>query len=67
MLTTPLPPGGRPDLLTKQDLLELEGSLRMDLRSFEAHFKAHFLHTILVANISMALAFVGIAFAAGLI
>ncbi len=48
-----LPPGGWANLVTKQDLLELESRL-----------KGHTLRTILAANVSMAAVFAGVAFAA---
>jgi hypothetical protein len=53
ILMAHLPPGGWPNLATKQDLLQLE-----------ARLKSHVLRTLLTANLTMALAFAGIAFAA---
>lgn len=52
-----LPPGGWPNLATKQDLLELERRMTVSLKS-------HTLRTILLANLAMAGVFAGIAFTA---
>jgi hypothetical protein len=52
-----LPPGGYPNLATKQDLLDLERRIVGELKSFT-------LRTILTANIGMAAAFAAIAFTA---
>ncbi len=48
-----LPPGGYPNLATKQDLLELE-----------ARVKSFTLRTVLPANLPLAAVFAGIAFGA---
>jgi hypothetical protein len=93
ILMAHLPPGGWPNLATKQDLLgikqdlhqlggslqqdlhQLEGSLQQDLLQLrnemkqdvlllEGRLKSHTLRTILTANLSVAVAFAGIAFAA---
>jgi hypothetical protein len=60
ILMAHLPPGGWSNLATKQDLLRVE----QDLLQLETRLKSHVLRTILTANLSMAVAFAGIAFAA---
>lgn len=62
------PPGGWPNLATKQDVL----ALRQDLRDLEqrlearivGELKAYTLRTVLVANLAMAGVFAGIVFSA---
>jgi hypothetical protein len=60
ILMAHLPPGGWPNLATKQDLLQL----RQDMQQLEGRLKSYVLRTILTANLTMAVAFAGIAFAA---
>jgi hypothetical protein len=64
ILMAHLPPGGWPNLATKQDLLQLRQDVKQDLQILEARLKSHVLRTVLTANLSMAVAFAGIAFAA---
>jgi hypothetical protein len=61
ILMAHLPPGGYPNLATKQDLLELERRLRLEI---VGELKSFTLRTILLANLGMAAAFAGIAFTA---
>lgn len=53
ILMAHLPPGGYPNLATKQDLLEME-----------ARVNTHTLRTVLTANLALAAVFAGIAFTA---
>jgi hypothetical protein len=71
ILMAHLPPGGWPNLATsqdlllvKQDLLQLRNDMKQDLLLLEGRLKSHVLRTVLTANLSMAVAFAGIAFAA---
>lgn len=64
ILMAHLPPGGWPNLATKQDLLQLRQDMDHGFLGLEARLKSHVLRTILTANLSMAVAFAGIAFAA---
>lgn len=71
ILMAHLPPGGWPNLATKQDILDLrqrildrEGRLKAEI---VGELKSFTLRTVLTANIAMAALFAGIAFtAAGL-
>ncbi|HEX2031163.1 MAG TPA: hypothetical protein VHL78_07160 [Actinomycetota bacterium] len=64
ILMAHLPPGGWPNLATKQDIL----SLRQELLALEprivGQLKAYTLRTVLVANLGMVGVFAGIAFTA---
>ena len=64
ILMAHLPPGGWPNLATKQDVLQLRQDMKQDLQILEVRLKSHVLRTVLTANLSMAVAFAGIAFAA---
>jgi hypothetical protein len=71
ILMVHLPPGGWPNLATKQDVLAqkqdmqaLERSLKRDLSELEHRMRSFTLRAILGANLGMAVAFGGIAFAA---
>lgn len=64
ILMAHLPPGGWPNLATKQDLLQLRQDVEQGFLHLEARLKSHMWRAILTANLSMALAFGGIAFAA---
>ena len=59
-----LPPGGWPNLATKQDLLQLRQDMQQGFLGLETRLKSYVLRTVLTANLSMAVAFAGIAFAA---
>jgi hypothetical protein len=64
ILMAHLPPGGWSNLATKQDLLQLRQEIKQDLLQLEGRLKSHVLRTVLTANLSMAVAFAGIALAA---
>ncbi len=75
ILMAHLPPGGWPNLATKQDVLAIRQELMQDvdslredmkreLSTLEQHLKAYTLRTILGANLGMAAAFGAIAFTA---
>ena len=57
ILMAHLPPGGYPNLATKQDLLELE-------RRLSAELKSHTLRVVLTTNVATVLAVAAIAFTA---
>ena len=58
ILMAHLPPGGYPNLATKQDIV----MLRQELRQLRSDLKGFTLWTILVANLVLAGTFAGIAF-----
>ena len=55
-----LPPGGWPNLMTKQDALAIE----QKLLELEARLKAHTLRTVLLANLSIVAVFNALLFTA---
>lgn len=61
-----LPPGGYPDLATKQDIEDLRKELRESFLGVGSDLKRFLLVTILTANLALAAALAGIAFGAGL-
>ena len=61
-----LPPGGHPNLATKQDILDLRQEIRESERRVKSELKSFTLWAILTVNLVLALAFAGIAFGAGL-
>lgn len=62
ILMAHLPPGGYPNLATREDILDL----RQEMRQLRSDLKSFTLWTILTVNLVLALAFAGIAFGAGL-
>ena len=64
ILMAHLPPGGWPNLATKQDVLQLRQDMEQGFLHLETRLKSYVLRTILTANLTMAVAFGGIAFAA---
>ena len=61
-----LPPGGYPNLATKQDIIDLRQEIRECERRVKSELKSFTLWTILTVNLVLALAYAGIAFGAGL-
>jgi len=68
ILMAHLPPGGYPNLATKQDLLDLEHRLKGDLEhglaALKHELKAHTLKVVLTTNVTTIALMTGIAFAA---
>jgi len=65
-LIAPLPPGGYPELATKQDIVDLRKELRDSILGVGSELKRFLLVTILTANLALAVGLAGIAFGAGL-
>lgn len=61
-----LPPGGYPNLATKQDIIQLRGELEKSIRRVKSELKSFTLWTILTVNLALALAFAGIVLGTGL-
>jgi len=61
ILMAHLPPGGYPNLATKQDLIQLRGGLEESIQRVKSELKSFVLWTILTVNLVLALAFAGIA------
>ena len=64
ILMAHLPPGGYPNLATKQDLLMLRQELGRELGGLESRLRGFVWRTIVMANLAMAATFAGIAFGA---
>ena len=64
ILMAHLPPGGWPNLATKQDLLQLRQGMKRDLQILEGRMRSHMLRTVLTVNLSISAAFAGIVIAA---
>ena len=64
ILMAHLPPGGWPNLATKQDLLQLRQDMKRDLQILEGRMRSHLLRTLLTVNLSISAAFAGIVIAA---